>query len=89
MSGEDQEYEVSNRNELEAETWCKCRDCQRKYLAVECVCCKEITESKEIIEDKKLGKMANVFIYMFLFFFSLFKDIFYLKKLHKTIIAHL
>jgi len=48
--------EGDSRVHLNAEEWCSCENCQRKTTDIECVCCRELTESKSILEKKNLSK---------------------------------
>ena len=49
------------RAHLEASEWCKCDNCQRQLLDVECVCCQELEKTKAMV------KSGNVCKYLFLF----------------------
>lgn len=43
------------RNKVDVETWCKCGNCQQKPLAIECMCCTELDETKVLLVKKNIG----------------------------------
>ena len=43
------------RNELDADSWCKCTHCQKMFLAVECICCTELEETERLLEKENIG----------------------------------
>ena len=50
------EYQlVAERNQQDAEDWCTCGSCQRMQTSVECLCCKEITETKIMLNRENIG----------------------------------
>lgn len=54
------EKENAERSEVDAELWCKCNNCQRKYHSIECVCCKELEETAALINEYDLGQWSNL-----------------------------
>ena len=46
------------RNKVTSETWCKCTHCQQKKLAIECVCCKELEETRKMVEKEDIGTVS-------------------------------
>ena len=51
----ERELKKKERNEVSAESWCKCGHCQQMYLAQECICCTELEETKQLMGTKNIG----------------------------------
>ena len=43
------------RNQKEADEWCLCQHCQQMQTSVECICCKEVDETKSMLVSNNLG----------------------------------
>ena len=50
------ELRKKKRNEMDAEKWCLCGHCQRKFTAAECICCKELDESDKLVSTEEIGE---------------------------------
>ena len=46
---------AETRSQREANEWCVCGNCQRMQTTLECVCCKEMYETKSMVEKAGLG----------------------------------
>ena len=52
----DIEYELAKeRSQENAEDWCTCGSCQRMQTSLECLCCKEISETKLLLSKENIG----------------------------------
>ena len=43
------------RGQKEANEWCLCGNCQRMRKSIECICCKEVDETKVMVTINNLG----------------------------------
>ena len=44
------------RSNVEAEVWCRCGNCQRKFRPIECICCTELEETKNLLANENIGE---------------------------------
>ena len=57
----EEEFDVENkceRKDMEAQEWCKCGNCQKQFMTIECVCCQEIDETNLILKKAGIGMYA-------------------------------
>ena len=61
-SEEEEADHMLERTDLEAEVWCKCDNCQRKMVSIECICCTELDETKFLLEKDGLSKTLILYL---------------------------
>ena len=47
----EENLEKGGRCMMKVESWCKCKHCQSMSLAIECICCMELEESKKLMDS--------------------------------------
>ena len=65
----DEEYEdICHilRKDVASSEWCKCTHCQMQKLSIECICCREIDESRLLADKVNVGKcyFTDIFLSM-------------------------